>query len=127
MVNDIDALLERVKAATGPDRELDDAILKSLNIHSWAGRMSYPELPMWVDFGPSNITGSIDAALALTQRVLPGWHWSIYDTDGRGRKNCQVETPDHQGEPFDGVATTAPLAIIAATLSALTNRGSSEQ
>lgn len=122
MTGSIEELLGRVKAATGPDRGLDDAILKALSIHSWAGRMSYPDLPMWVDFGSSDITASIDAALALTERVLPGWGIEIGRPAGRGGiGNARLYPGDERNAEltFFGMGETPALAILAATLSAL--------
>lgn len=58
---EIEALLERVKAATGPDRELDEAIRFYFDP---VGSVYYSE--------SSAYTASIDAALALVERMLPG-------------------------------------------------------
>lgn len=54
-------LLERVEGATGPDREIDKAISKAL-----LGETSMAPL-----------TRSIDCAVELCERVLPGWGWSV--------------------------------------------------
>lgn len=105
-MSDLVDLLERVRSATGPDRELDEALRVQLG---------YPPKP-W------NYTASIDAALALTERVLPGWVWlkkspkviSLYRplTD-------EEDAAKAWAKHYDGTGATAPIAILAATLSAL--------
>jgi len=60
-MTDLQGLLERVRTAKGPDGEIDYAIYRQLR--EYTGLQSY--------------TASIDAALALTERVLPGWCWRI--------------------------------------------------
>lgn len=61
-------LLERIEAATGPDRELDYLIANSIG-----------------DWGPVDdpfpLTASIDAALALVEKMLPGCLWEVNGGD----------------------------------------------
>jgi len=128
-MSDLAELLERVKAATGPDSELADAVW--LAVVPGAQRVNkmaqWPEeKPIWEYFDPErntysrfipNILGSIDAALALTERILPGHQWML------------DKQPDHfDCVIWDGVtpkakanetAPTLPLSILAALLSAL--------
>lgn len=75
-------IIERLEKLTGPDREVDAAILKHLGFHSWAGRMSYRDGPMWLDFASSEITASLDAAVALVEKMLPGWRICLELTKG---------------------------------------------
>lgn len=72
----LQSLIERLEGASGPDREIDAAIA------IWR----YPALAAWPrsdrggwlspEWGlitpPPDYTDSVDAALALTERVLPG-------------------------------------------------------
>jgi hypothetical protein len=101
-MSDLEQLLERVRAANGADDCLDYAIY--LQFRELIGLQSY--------------TSSIDAALALVERVLPGWfgedgrhtwgsHAILYTGEGRGRARIECYAPTH------------PLAILAALLSAL--------
>ncbi len=85
------ALIKRLEAATGPDREVDaelwlmfttGATRKASVVKSSKG--------LWPDYTidetreasgrlivvPS-YTASVDAALALAERVLPGWCWEL--------------------------------------------------
>ena len=78
-------LRERVRAATGPDRELDRKIIEAL--------ASMRERELGKDRGydlflarggdaeAPEITSSIDAVLALVEMVLPGWYWSVWSKD----------------------------------------------
>ena len=112
-MTDISELIERVRAATGPDRELDEAIRFYFDPK---GSRYYSE--------SSAYTASIDAALALVERCLPGCGYVI----GMGR-----ETPDEplgacaiysglsgdSKELAEEEAPTLPLAILLALLTAL--------
>ncbi len=60
MTDDVEGLIERLEKATGPDRELDHAL--DAVSPAYTGRLAY-------------YTRSIDAALALTERLLPGSWW----------------------------------------------------
>jgi hypothetical protein len=76
-MSDLASMLEKVRSAQGADSDLDRELVNSLGFHAWAGRMSYRDPPKWVDFGSSAVTGSIDAALALAERTLPGWMYRL--------------------------------------------------
>jgi hypothetical protein len=133
MTPDYASLLEGVKAATGPDRELDDAILSAVG---------------WFDadaparFGAQTIDGritaSLDAALGLVERVLPGcemsilrtaalrqtrgsewgadlWDGSLPDGDNAGRYGGKMNS-------VSGAGPTPALAVLAALLKALSEK-----
>jgi hypothetical protein len=55
-------LLDRVESATGHDPRLDHVI-----------NGLFPDC----ELGAPYYTGSIDAAVALCERVLPGWAWKV--------------------------------------------------
>ena len=86
-MTDLTALLERVEAATGPDREIDTEIARAfgwtppgINPALWEGK----ETPSWwatPGFGMPAYTSSLDAAIALVERVLPGWSWHAMNKD----------------------------------------------
>lgn len=67
----LEGLIERVKASTGPSEKLDYAIDEWLYA---SGGMHHGELEVLPRF-----TASIDAALGLAERVLPGWQFRILD------------------------------------------------
>lgn len=90
---DLQALIERVEKATGPDRELDVDIVWAIEPDRyrsayWNGRLGKPgtTLPLKLDgLGRTSVrsncpalTASVDAALAFMERVLPGWSIQLY-------------------------------------------------
>jgi hypothetical protein len=132
-------LLARVKTATGADRAIDRAIAKHFKIE-WDYGADWPTIID--DDGEKTseptaypYTASIDAALALTERMLPGWKWGVSSHSFQGGEHY----PDGKPKYIDGFrahvtkrsalrpmpsiadARTAPLALLAALLSALLN------
>lgn len=78
---DIASLLERVTAATGPDRVLDLDLARALVPDVVVLRRNDDDTAnephtYW------EYTASIDAALALVERLLPGWSVRIYSHPG---------------------------------------------
>jgi hypothetical protein len=83
-MRDLAGLIEKVEALEGPSREVDGAV--------WCAVNGYPFV-MWDGAGCvyrgkdgishiasnniSNYTASLDAAVALVERVLPGWSWRV--------------------------------------------------
>lgn len=151
----LEDLVGRVEAATGPDRELDGAI--ALAVGGWhrdwldEGRNPH-HMPDWywwhTDDHPHQATdahprytSSIDAALALAERVLPGYRWGVSQAGIRTGKHPDGKHPDGKTAYSDGFkahvteasplrpmptiaeARTAPLAIILATLRSLRIKG----
>jgi hypothetical protein len=99
-LNELAAMLD---AATGPSREIDREISF---ISNWAG----PYSP-W--------SSSVDAALALVERLLPGWEWDI--ELNQGVFFCallQIATAYADGTHCAD-APTAPIAILKALVAAL--------
>ena len=133
-MSDLTELLERVKAATGPDRELDGDVW--LAVISGATRRNvmaaWPdEDVIWEYHDPERntmfrdnmiprLSASIDAAVAIVERKMPGWVWQV-------RKSGYVELhhPTHHLKDEIGTAKTPPLSILAALLSALIAQGAS--
>jgi len=137
-MTDLTALLERVRAATGADREIDAALMAQ----SYAQEerhigavMEYsdgseervkdlvwvdPKTDKWVSTAAHSYTASIDAALALTERVLPGWRYDIHSPRfGTPFEAVLVDGDSASLRIVTAKAPTAPLAILAALLSAL--------
>lgn len=74
-----DELIAALEAATGPSRELDEAIA-AFNAGATrevqpSGRVAFHKNGFWVSIGEvSPYTSSIDAALSL---VPEGYHWAV--------------------------------------------------
>lgn len=98
-------LLARVRAASGPDRELDAAIMSAF----------YASTP------PYEFFRSVDAALALIERVLPGYRKSVVDLRP---DPCEAYAwlPGWTHN-IKGDGATPALALVAALLAAVIDRG----
>lgn len=118
----IPALLDRGRAATGPDTKLDRDIATALN-DPWSNDEEgnfggYDLMPQRVAY-----TASIDAAVALSGRKLPGWVFdmgnSVYGQH-HDRSWCRIypRNEQHRGTGNQDAATL-PLAIVCALLVAL--------
>lgn len=126
MTPTISSLLSRVRAARGPDRELDARIDAAL----FGGRAAR-------DFTGDDpapcYTASIDDAVALVERALPGWRFRSMEEAGAVRLEGATngdwlvvlwECRRAGGGTRKQVGKTLPLAILAALLSALEQKES---
>ena len=118
---ELKVLLRKLENAKGHDRNVDAAIANLLIqktgiIGKWIGARG---VSVWPDEFAPPYTASIDDAVALVERLLPGWHWSVRSKDDRGRNSCQIEPPEYSDDPIDLEADTAPLAILGALVLAL--------
>lgn len=119
-MSDLSSILSRVLAADGPDRELDAAICVAF--------YDIPDPPRaWrVDcvsdsgvvrsYTPARYTASLDAALALVERVRPGAGYRIEyipnnHPNNRGWASCGLP-----GEQEATYAKTPALALLAALI-----------
>ena len=139
-------LKRRVDAATRPDRELDALLWamadkRDVEIVSNALYAKHREPPHdvcvlgWIDpgkhrrnfsmaaFSPPipSYTASIDAALELVGRVLPGKRRVILYTNPAHAEICKIG--DWEGEQSADKDFTPPLAILSALLAALIAEG----
>lgn len=138
-------LAAKVEAGEGADRGLDALICSSVAppriMEHWlsvtaryldptlwyvSGR-GYVSHPHWVDGGGDpgkaqapNYTASLDAVVALLERVLPGWRWTI-ETGQRASASVREE---YWHDPSPVCAPTPPRALLAATLRALADANS---
>jgi hypothetical protein len=134
-MSDLASLLEKVRSAKGADRELDVDIAWSIEPDRyraayWNGSVGRPgtTLPLKLDgLGRMSVrsncaplSGSIDAALALVERKLPGWRLAMY-TDGEGKGPCCLALRGDEPVKANCHAPTLPLAILAALLTALSH------
>lgn len=145
-MSDLAELLARVEAAKGPSRLLDAKITVALNIRPEWVRRAYPAEPLWIDhrdprFEPvirihttgkrrsvghppleeyAAYTASLDAALALAERVRPGACVLMQITPARTLVNLHTRPLGLIGnwQPLAS-AKTAPLALLAALLKSL--------
>jgi hypothetical protein len=112
---DLTPLSERVEGAGGPDRELDREV--------WAALVANPPASL-VHVGRIEVpayTASLDSALGLVERVLPGWAWRVEFV-----AKWRPGGPFYGADLTDGIkpasrraGPTPALAVLAALLKAL--------
>jgi hypothetical protein len=77
----LSSLIERLERCEGADREIDLAIF-----------MATAEMESFSVWRPNDptlfFTASIDAALALVERKLPGWGWQVHRDPQPGLEAC---------------------------------------
>lgn len=110
-MTDLSDLIERVRAATGPDNDLCAEICRATGYTS-------PPVPSPYQ---GDILGSVDAAIAFVGWVLPRWGYTLTRF---GKDDCvaTVWLAGHKGDWINrtrSFAPTAPIAITLATLQAL--------
>jgi hypothetical protein len=109
-MSDLKELLARVEKAEGPDREIDAALQRLIggeHIHWGCGLLV------------NGFTASLDASLALVERVLPGWLRELQEY-GEPDSFWWVTLRSYPfGIAFGGRAATPALATCCALLKAL--------
>lgn len=118
---ELQALLERVDAATGGPSNLDAEIYATIGGAPNTTRAGQRIIPLILKGDPQDYpayTASIDAALALVERTLPEWRWGLHCHNGLMR-GYVVESSPLRPTPVIADLPTAPLAILAALLKAL--------
>lgn len=131
VTHNVDPLLERVKQAMGSDRWLDAEIEctfrnaglppgESCECENWDKYYpGYIKTPLGFVLAAS-YTSSIDAALGLLERVLPGTTWALSSTGERPL--CRLFVPVGRSCASgwrEADAATPPLAVLAALLTAV--------
>ena len=135
MTPDIDALralLARVDGDKRADRKFDSSLWFTLKIGTPEEQEAVSDAYIAAGFSDDCVkrspvfipdyTASLDAAVALVDRVLPTWWWAISRTPARGWHEGEVYPPNYDsGDPLCGVggASTPALALCIALLKAL--------
>ncbi|TAA49054.1 hypothetical protein [Shinella sp. JR1-6] len=133
-MTDLSSLISRVEKATGPDRELDAMVW--LEMTPGATRKFTKvksETDLWPPYTIDETraadgrliivpayTSSIDAAVALAERVLPGVELEITNLYGVARVTLHHETGQFYGS---SAINSLPMALVLATLRALQSKG----
>ncbi|WP_392352973.1 hypothetical protein V8F63_09495 [Brevundimonas sp. LF-1] len=136
MTADLSALIARLEAAEVGSRELGHDVLLALGWHREQIGNFYGPLYQWSspDFSPHLISGdedklpnpvlSLDAALALVERVLPGWRIGLNSDPDRGPLwAAQVKRRGETWRPIGELAPTPALALCIAILRAKQGEG----
>lgn len=128
-------LAERVRAATGPSDLLDAEIYATIDGAPHTTTAGLRIIPLVLKGDPADwpaYTASVDAALALVERALPGWfvakidawHNANEEVVGHGvtlQKLGPVSDAGYVAAKDGGIGATRPLAILTALLTALSH------
>lgn len=126
-VKDLISLLDRVRAAEKSDREIDAAIFEAIDPNFPTGALRMWGLVGQAAFATgaytsvkaSTYTSSIDAAVALAERVLPGELWKVSSNFDEVADEAEPAYWARMRSPRLHFAATPALALLAAVLSAL--------
>lgn len=136
MKDEVKGLLERVKRATGPDRELDRAVWRALGgqVIPTTERGGHTH-ERWIDntgtrwiVSFTRFSSSFDGAFGLLEKEFPDWWWIVRSIDKpesnrfKGPFLCNIGPPDSEWEA-PACAATPPLAMLASILTALQSQG----
>lgn len=114
----IEALIEKLSAATGPDRDIDGALVEVFATHPPLWKRKRGSTSEWGNDHPLSswdaprYTASLDAALALVEKKLPGWDWEVHN-------NGLARLLSPEGNSIYANAPTPALALCLALLRAL--------
>ena len=125
---DFEGLISRLEAAEVGSRDLDVLVAMTLEPETAqpsGGWLWYTTTGYVESINPRPSTTSLDAALALAERVLPDWKWELSWGSDDAWASCAPEfwRPHHGQDAsdaggFEVTAKTRPLAICIATLRA---------
>lgn len=119
----LEALVERVRQAMGPDRKIDAAVYRAIfDDGGWVGENWYIDRSDNGSMGSSRVislpgyTASLDAVVALIERELPERHLDLH-WPRMGRLPEAVLSESHASRAVTvGTGATMPLALLAAFL-----------
>lgn len=141
-MSDLSSIIARLEKAEGPSYSLEveiayltgfwpaeriDRVTRADDGHLAVWFTEGPDLPL-----PPAVLSSIDAAVSLANRVLPGWFWRCGSTPlfPNGWAHVSRYHADHcdrqdEASCADGKAANVAIALVLATLRALQQKGSS--
>jgi hypothetical protein len=127
-MTDLSDLITRLEGAEEADRELDARLyveliarLRRPDIEDMiaARAASHPDENVWLsgarDWQVPPFTSSLDAALGLAERVLPGWWWVVSSTGGE----CAAEIGNLETPLADNIIATSKTPAVALVLAVL--------
>ncbi|EYR81438.1 hypothetical protein [Shinella sp. DD12] len=141
-MTDLSSIIERVEKATGPDRSIDVEVMNLLcprpkneaflflgkQLESkWGGVGDLANKTTYFVEAP-RLTTSVDAAISLVERVLPGWEW-VCGRDAFLGANAAVYQSTIMGgvglaeDDYESACATPVIALVLATLRALQSKG----
>lgn len=124
----IPTLLERIEKCEGPDTEIDKelvlleiaSISKEERLRRAEAALAASHAKIAVSWPPRNYTASLDASIALVERMLPGWVWGRnFDGDMYLTRSFNPGNDIHTYEGHANLGGNPPLSLLSALLRAL--------
>jgi len=115
-------IIERLEKLAGPSREMDAAIAKAFGEpHGYREDVHLESRSYTViEEQAKRYTASLDAAIALVERCLPGWDWKVQTWDDQFAADLEPHETSETG--FLATGTTPAIALLIALLRALEAR-----
>lgn len=110
-------LLQRVEEGTGPDRALDIDIWEAVTGREWIDNACSPNSEEIGDY-----TASLDACVALVERVLPGWHVELKKFSDGWYAALARKSTDSGYDFYRGTQKPAAIALLIALIRTLLNK-----
>ena len=124
-MTDLTSLIEKLEKAEGPDRFLDARICWALGLEPWAGtdeiHLTHFGIGSRIDKRTPAYTSSIDAAVSLAERVLPGCRWELTTTGYKPGASLVTDVGI-----VGAYGSTPAIALVLATLRALQSKGGAQ-
>lgn len=123
----LSSLIARLEKAEGQSRELDARICWALGLEPWAGTeeilLPHFSAGSRIDRETPAFTSSIDAAVSLAERVLPGWqiNLSIFHDS-----LSEASFGNRETQSTTSFAKKPAMTLVLATLRALDQKGGTE-
>lgn len=138
-MSDLSSLIARLEAAEGPSREFDRDIALTVDgfVYEKRGKDAKPWFYHSTLRGRRQLispynserlpayTSSIDAAVSLAERVLPGWDWGTQSFGEDGAQGKVWKHGWHDDTVIYADHSSPVIALVLATLRALQQKGSS--
>jgi len=134
-VSNLQALLERVEAASGPDRDIDLELALIGYPHTTREHWLTDELGRLAFGSQRRYTASLDAAVGLVEKMLPGRSWEVREQKHSsfpraiGAQALIMSMSENETMRGDSSARakTPALALIAALLKAMIYQSNPER
>lgn len=135
-MTNLTTLIAKLEAAKGPSRELDAEIAATFHyvshmpdwVNNWSGKWEAAKsgrVYLMEDSGnrgpnfiSDSFTDSIDAAVALSERVLPGWDWGSHSFGEDGAHGEVWKHGWHDDTVIYGAHSSPAIALVIAILRA---------
>lgn len=130
-------LIAKLEALDGPSREVDAEIATAVDGYVTQPNKGWPEkidygrahpdgYVIWPGHGFDQLvpkyTASLDAAVALVERVLPGWDWAVSNLGEDGCEGNVWKHGWHDDTVIRGFHNHPTIALLIAALKALEAR-----